>query len=70
MHPSTHYELMLARTAEFRRQGELHELARAARHARRARRRHRTPSLPRRRAAARRLFRAPRRWQPSRETAS
>jgi hypothetical protein len=67
MHPTAHYELMQARVADLHRQAERRNLVQAARQTRRARRQ---PSTPRRSDLARRLFRLPRRWQPSRDAAS
>jgi hypothetical protein len=67
MHPTAHYELMQARVADRHREAERRNLALAAREARRAQRQ---PSAPHRSDLARRLFRLPRRWQPSRDTAS
>jgi hypothetical protein len=67
MHPIAQYELMQTRVADRHRQAERRNLVQAARQTRRA---GRQPSAPRRSDLARRLFRLPRRWQPSRDAAS
>jgi hypothetical protein len=67
MHPTAHYELMQARVADLHRQAERRSLALAARKTRRSQRER---STSRRGELAQRLFRLPRRWQPSRDTAS
>ena len=67
MHPTAHYELMQTRVADRHREAERRNLAQAAWQTRRA---GRQPSAPRRSDLARRLFRVPRRWQPSRDAAS
>jgi hypothetical protein len=65
MHPITHYELMQTRVADRHREAERRNLAQAGRQTRRAQRKR---SAPPRTDLARRLFRVPRRWQPSRDT--
>jgi hypothetical protein len=67
MHPSTQYELMQARTADYHRRAEDARLARAAIHARRAQRQR---GASPRSDLVRRLLRVPRRWQPSRDAAT
>jgi hypothetical protein len=67
MHPSTHYELMQTRVAGRHREAEQARLARAAIQARRA---HRQRGASPRSDLIRRLFRALRGWQPSRDNAS
>jgi hypothetical protein len=67
MHPITHYELMQTRVADRHREAERRNIAQAARQTRRAQR---PPSALGRSDLARRLFRLPRRWQPSRDAAS
>jgi hypothetical protein len=67
MHPSTHYELMQTRVADRHREAEQARLAQAAARGRRA---HRQRGASPRSELVRRLFRVPRRWQPSRDAAT
>jgi hypothetical protein len=70
MHPHVQREITNARVADLHREAEQARLARAVRLAHRERRRDSPPRLPRLGALAQHLLCLPRRWQPSRRSAS